>query len=242
MTNNETHDNNFKERVLKDIAEEDIKVYSRTHFLVRVILLIATTILTLIVSIFIFNYVFFSLRISGHESLLYFGPRGIVSFLAFFPWTLLLTDIVLIGILEWLLRKFRFGYRSPVLYLLLGLLAITISSGYLIDRETGFNDVLLQRADHDYLPGPFGEIYENARGSSLLEQGLCKCTITAINGRILVAQDVDMDNPGATTTVTILTSPDYIGMNSLKVGDTIFVAGTVGPTDTIQAFGISSPL
>lgn len=159
MTNNEPQENNFKERILKNIETEDIKAYSKTHFLLRVILLIAVTIVTLIISVFLFNYVFFSLRISGHESLLGFGPQGVVPFLEFFPWPFLVVDIALIIILEWLLRKFRFGYRSPILYLLIGLFVVTVSAGYFIDRKTGFNDALLQQADHDYLPGPFGELY-----------------------------------------------------------------------------------
>jgi hypothetical protein len=238
MTNNEPREDNFKERILKNIETEDIKVYSKTHFILRVILLIAVAMVTLIISVFLFNYVFFSLRISSHDLLLRFGPQGIVPFLEFFPWPFLFIDIALIVILEWLLRKFRFGYRSPILYLLFGLLIITVSAGYFIDRETGFNDVLLRQADHDYLPSPFGELYESARGVSLTKQGICRCTITAINGRVLVAQDVDTDdiNP---TAITIVIPASYTGTNSLSVGDTIFVAGAVGPSGTIQAFDIA---
>src|SRR5258708_5168630 len=139
MESNESQKKSFKERVLASIATKDVKVYSRAHFAGRMILLVVVAALVLVVSIFLFNYVFFSLRISGRGSLLNFGARGIFPFLLFFPWTLLLIDATLLIALEWLLKKFRFGYRSPTIYLLLALVAATMSAGSFIDRGTAFN-------------------------------------------------------------------------------------------------------
>src|SRR5258708_15496816 len=234
MEHNEPQKKSFKERVFADIAMKDVKVYSKAHFVARMTLLVVVAALALVVSVFLVNYVFFSLRISGRSSLLNFGARGIYPLLIFFPWTVLLIDIALLILVEWLLKKFRFGYRSPTIYLLLALVAATMSAGYFIDRGTGFNEVLLRQADEHHL-GPFDDFYTNARRAPPPGSGFCKCTITAINGNVITALDIDVNS---STTLTILLPPDYTDVSSLKVGELIFVAGAVSATDTIQAFGI----
>ncbi len=235
MEHNESQGHNFKERVLESIASREIKVHSKAYFAARIILLVIVVALALLVSIFIFNYVFFSLRISGKELLLGFGSQGWASFLFYFPWAFLIMDVILVGVLEWLLRKFRFGYRSPMLYLLIGLFAVSISAGYFMDRVTGFDDVLLRQADRHYLIGPLGEAYESVRGSHLADEGVCECEIAAINGNVFTARDI---NSTSSELLTIIAPPGYSGMVSLRVGSIVFVAGALSPSGTIQAFGI----
>jgi hypothetical protein len=235
MEHNEPKEKNitFKDRVLKDIETNDVKAYSKAHFVFRMVLLIVIAVVVLLISIFLFNYLFFTLRTSGRGSLLEFGLRGLIPFIVFFPWLLLLLDIFLIFILEWLLRKFRFGYRTPVIYLLLALMAVSISAGYFIDRVTGFNEALLRDADAHSLYGPFGDFYENANRPPI-EDSMCKCVITSIQGNIIGAEGV---TENGTTSLTIITPENYPALTSLKVGDIIFVLGTRTASQTIQAFG-----
>jgi hypothetical protein len=235
MDNNEPQKKSFRERVLEDIEAKNVQTYSKAHFTFRVIMLAIISFLVLVISVFIFNFVFFYVRISGHNSLLGFGPEGFLFFLQAFPWAFFIVDVSLIIILEWLVRKFRFGYRSPVLYLLLGLLAVTISIGFCIDRF-GLNDDLLHQADMHRLPGPFEEMYE-AVHSDASQSGMCRCTITAINGDMVVATDF---SENTTTVVMISLPPDSPALGTLKVGDVVFIAGLRSPTGTIQAFGVSS--
>jgi hypothetical protein len=145
----------YKELILQNIETNHIKAYSKAHFALRMILLVATAILILLVSICLFSYICFNLRTSGRA--------GIVPFLQFFPWTSLVIDIVLVSMLQWLLRNFRFGYRIPVLHLLLVLLVITGVAGYVVYRETGFNEMLLQEVKQHHLPPPLENLYENIR-------------------------------------------------------------------------------
>lgn len=236
MEHNDARNDNLKERVLSDIASRDIRVYPRIYFILRIVLIAAIALLVLIISIFIFNYVFFSLRVSGRGMLLDFGPRGFSSFLEYFPWLLLVVDLALIVILEWLLRQFRFGYRSPVLYLLLGIFAITLSAGYLMNRATNIDDVLLHQADRRLLFGPLGEVYESVRGSHLMDQGICECKILGINGNILVAQDI---NATSNVPLTVTVPVSYAMPSSVQVGSVVFIAGTLSSSNTMQAFGIS---
>lgn len=226
---------NFKERVFASIAERDIKVRSRIYFAARIVILAAVAFLTLLVSVFIVNYVFFSMRISGQNMLLGFGSRGWMWFLAYFPWALLIVDVILVGILEWLLKKFRFGYRSPTLYLLIVLFAVTISAGYFINRVSGLDDALLRQADLHSLGGPLGQAYENIRGSRLADEGICECAVTAVTGDVITARDI---NSTSSDLLTIIVPPGYVATNSIQVGSVVFVAGALSPSGTIQAFGI----
>ncbi len=226
---------NLKERVFAEIANDDVKIYSKAHFALRLILVAVVAILALIISVFLFTIVLFGLRVSGREALLNFGAAGFWAFLRFFPWALLVTDIVLVIALEWLLRRFRFGYRSPVLYLLLGLLAVSASLGFLIDRTTGVNDALLRQADARHLPNPIADLYEGMRHAPPPREGICKCMIVGISGNMITAQGIDQETSTVTTIVFSVSSDSGA---SLRVGDTILVAGDVSPTGTIVAFGI----
>ena len=133
----------------------------RLYFVLQVAALLALAFLALGISVFIINFILFSVRLNRIDTLLGFGPRGWGAFVRFFPWTLLLADVGLIALLEWLLRRFRFGSKIPVLYLLGGLLFVTILTGAVLDRGTPFNDDLFKiRAG---LPAPFRLIYIQAR-------------------------------------------------------------------------------
>ena len=237
MTHNDPQNkNDLKERILADISARKMKIYPKIYFFLRAMLVAVVAVLILIISIFIFNYVFFSLRVSGRGDLLNFGPHGLSLFLAYFPWLLFVADLALIIMLEWLLRHFRFGYRNPILYLLLGIFAVTISAGYFINRATNINDTLLRQADKNALVAPFDEIYESVRGSHVADQGVCECQIMKMNGNIITAQDI---NSTSGIPLTVILPAGYNIPPSVQVGSVVFVAGALSPSNTMQAFGLS---
>ena len=133
----------------------------RAYFVLQVAALVFLGLVVLLVSVFIFNFILFSIRINRTDLLLGHGPRGWGAFIRFFPWTLLIIDVALIALLEWLLRQFRFGNKVPVLYLLAGLLLATAVVGLVVDRGTPLNDDLFQMR-HGLLP-PFGDVYGGVR-------------------------------------------------------------------------------
>lgn len=206
---------------------------SSGYFAFRVASFALVVILALIVSVLIFNFIFFSIRLSGESELLGFGPRGFLFFLQMFPWPLLVVDVILVVVAEHMLRYFRFGYRNPVLVLLAGLLIMSVALGLLIDRTTPFNDRMLERAHHHHL-GPIDEMYEGAHRPGPLGGGICHCMITAVGTSSLIAYDED----ASTTLITIELPPNFMtSLFDLKAGETVYVAGDrVG--DTIRAFGV----
>jgi len=154
---------NLKDSILQKIKENEVRMKPKAYFTARMIALAAVALLILVLTVFIFNFIFFSMRVSHHMSLMRSGGHGFLLFLALFPWTLLLADVALIALLENLLRRFRFAYRHPALYIFLILLAVGISAGLVLDRHTPLNDHFLRRADEHGLPGPMNQFYEGAR-------------------------------------------------------------------------------
>ncbi len=134
----------------------------RLYFTLRAVALVFVALAVLVLSIFICNFIFFTIRLNGHESLLA-RPGGLLLFLRFFPWELVVVDAALIFLLERMLKSFRFAYQKPTLYLALALVTAVLSAGFVLDRGTPFNDRILMRADRGGLPPPFTQIYEGSR-------------------------------------------------------------------------------
>jgi hypothetical protein len=227
--------NSIKETLLARIQKNELTMRPKAYFFAQIATLIIVSAGILLISISLLNFILFSLRVNNHDSLLGFGSRGIMLFLSVFPWTFFVIDIALIVFLEWLLRRFRFASRIPVLYMLSGIFVATISFGLLIDRETSFNDDFMRQADAHHLPSPIEAYFIQAHHLLPLGSGMCKCTITAINGTVLSADDIDLST---TTHLTILLPEGSASSTSwLSVGDTVFIAGD-RDGNTIEAFGI----
>ncbi len=234
----EHNSHSSKETVLAKIREKSVHMRPKLFFTFETILAGLVAVVILVVSIALVNFILFGLRLNGHESLLGFGPRGLLAFFVVFPWPLLILDVLLVLFLETLLRRFKFGYRSPVLYLLLALLALATSAGLALDRGTSVNDRLLYQADHGGLPSPFGEIYEHMRVPAPHDRGIFRGTITEIGTSTIRMQhddlDTDQDESGY-----IVILPSNFDITQFSAGEKVYVAGDMDDgTSTIRAFGV----
>lgn len=153
----------LKEKLLHKIDSHELRMKPKRYFVMRLVALAIVAGLVLAVTVFLFNFIFFSMRVSGHAQLFRYGGAGFFVFLKLFPWLLFATDILLVILLEKLLRRFRFAYRQPVLYLFLALFAFGIAAGLFLDRISDVNERLLNHADRDELPGLINNLYRGAR-------------------------------------------------------------------------------
>jgi hypothetical protein len=153
----------IKNAILEKIGSSELHMHSKYYFYLRIVALVAVSAATFLVSIFILNFILFSIRINSDEQFLFMGPIGWGAFVQFFPWHLLALDVVLVGALLWLLRQFKFGYRSPLLFLLLGIFFFTLGAGFVVDRTTGINEHFLREAEGRRLAPPFGDAYRGVR-------------------------------------------------------------------------------
>lgn len=230
---NNDNKNSLKDRILRDIRSGDVSMRPRHYFTLKVAALVLGVLAVVVISVFIFNFILFTIRISGQESLLGFGPRGWEAFVHFFPWHLLVLDIALIIGLQWLLRQFKFAYKIPILYFLLGLLCLTAVAGFVLDRGTPFNDRLYQMRGRG-LPPPLGGFYDQANRPPPPGSGVCRCTITAISGNVLTVQDT---RSASTLTVILPANDPRATTTSLQVGDMVLVAGDE-KDGVVNAFGV----
>lgn len=228
----------LKDKLMKDIKAGDITMTPRLRFTLQWAGLVATSVAVLFVTVFIVNFIFFSIRLNSSETLLGFGPRGFSAFLHFFPWPLAFLDVGLVFLLQWFLRHFKFGYRIPLLYLVGGLIVGAGLVGFALDRATPFNDRMHEGRGR--LPPPMRMFYDGARKPGTRGDGICRCTILSIEGNRLIVEDTrPLDDDDATTTLTIVLPPDSrrATTTGLTVGDIVFIAGEE-ENGVIQAFGV----
>ncbi len=235
----EQHSESIKDAVLTRITRGDVPMRPRSYFLIRIMALVALVLAIFLVTILIANFILFSIRINSHDELLHFGYRGFTLFIKFFPWPLLVLDVILIAIAQRLLSYFRFGYRYSMLFFF-GLFALIVAGvGFAIDRGTGINDSLLHHDDRHQLPFGIDGFYRGVRLPPPPDSGICRCRITAISGNVLSSIDVDTRHGHAGTARTIIVNPAEPLLATLHVGNIVFALGNMAPgTTTINAAGI----
>jgi hypothetical protein len=223
----------IKENVLEKIRTSEVRMKPRYHFVLKVAFISFLAVLSLSASAFLFSYIFFSIQVTHHLFLVGFGERGIITFLLFFPWQILAIDIVLLLILERMLKQFKFGYRSPLAYLFLAILALAIVFAIIIN-ETSFHQGLLDEAEHNHLP-VVGGFYDHLRAPPLREQGLFRGIVDQVASTTFTIYPVNGDD--GSSSVTVVVPPGTLLVGVLQSGDEVFIAGDATGT-TIQAYGL----
>lgn len=233
MTHEHHTADSLKQKLLSEIKEGKVAMTPRMYFVLKMAALALLAGAIVFVTIFIWNFIFFSLRINGQDALLGFGPRGFQAFMVFFPWHFLLLDIGLILVLQQLIKEFRFGYRVPALAFIAALIAFAGLVGFALDRGTTVNDRLHEGRGH--LPPPVRGLYEGARRPLPTGSGICRCTVLSIDGNTITVEDTR----NATTTLTVILPEDdrRATTTGIQVGDVIFIAGEE-EDGVIHAFGV----
>ncbi len=253
---------NNHEELLKKIKEGQISMRPKVFFTLKVALLCLVALFILLISAFIISFIFFGLVISGRMLLLGFGFRGILLFILAFPWLLFAIDILLMASLDWLLKKFTFGYRSPLLYLVVGSSVIVIAAGCLITTTSIHRDILHREERKNPMPlfGPMlGGFYHGLR-TPPKNQGVFRGNVisTTTDGFILSDEKSDNDSDfgiASTTDIGIATGTDFKPLSGsqdlrvvlppeiqtagfIQIGDRVFIAGDIVGNE-IHAFGIT---
>lgn len=226
MTTPSTHD--LKDEVLQKIRTGDVHMKSKSYFAWQVIALAFVAALIVIIAAWIVSFIIFSLSISERAFLLGFGWRGIRTFLLLFPWKLALVELLLIVLLNWLIHRFRFSYRSPLLYSLLGGFVL---SGVLawVMHSGSIQQVLLDQHSQNNLPviGSFYDRVERPDNQPDVIRGM----VIEVRMRGLLIQDIDNES----LINVILPEGPSVGPRVL-VGDEIFVAGEM-TKQGLEAYG-----
>jgi len=225
----------IKENVLEKIQKGDVHMRPKVYFVLKVVILVAVALCTLAVSAFLFSFIVFSIYASGKPFLLGFGSRGVFAFLALFPWLMLVVDVALLLLFEWLLHRFQFGYHRPFIYLFLVAASVVVASGLVMNAVSVHRSIYLQN-EHAGVPviGPF---YEHLRRPSPGRE-IFLGQVLFIEGNIFTvrADDHDKDSDDGVRRVEAPAGMDVAGY--LKAGDEVFVAGD-DEGGRIRAYGVT---
>lgn len=225
----------IKDALLSKIASHKVSMRPKMYFTIKLIITGIVAFLVLVISVFIFDFILFSIHRQATDALLGFGYRGIAPFLYAFPWTLFIIDVIFIFALHWILRRFHRGYRRPILLGLGGLFILTVGIGVIIDTTTPTND-FLHRGDSRFVPTQIRDLYRSTDRAPRPNNGTCLCVITSIGTTSFTAENAIL---GTTTQFLIMVPRNerHATTSSLIVGDTVMIAGD-RTGDVIRAFGI----
>ena len=227
----DSHQKNLSEGVLEKIKAGEVKMRPRAYFTLKVALVVLVAFCAFVATSLLMSFVIFSLRVSGRLFLLGFGAQGVMLFLRFFPWNLLLFIILFLVLLEWLLKRFSFGWKRSfssmvaIIFLSSTLAAVLLFIG-------SFHEQLEQKARKGQLP-VFGGMYKDSR-RPMPDQGIFRGQVQAIRGNTFVLHEEDEPNE----TGHLIYAPDNVKLvDIIHVGDLIFVA-TVDVNGQLHAVGI----
>jgi hypothetical protein len=224
----------LKDNVLREIRARRVHMRPRMFFVAQVLAIDAGALCAFFVAVFFISFVLFALRESGAASLLRFGSRGLAVFFSVFPWLTIGFVAVLVVAIEWLLRKFTFGYRAPILRVFAGVVAFTIVASVLLALSP-LHRALLDRADNDALP-VLGEMYESVHASHR-DAGIFRGVVTSVATSSFVISHNDFDRDADDGTWTVM-PPAGAGVGStVQLGEKVYIAGDV-EGGIIRAYGI----
>ncbi len=233
-TENKTENQiNIKEKVLDQIKSGKVSMRSKAYFLAKLGLLTFVTILTTLVSIFLLSFIIFSSSVDGSIFLVRFGGSGLYNFVLTLPWYLLVVDIFLLLFLDLLLKSFRFGYKSPVLYLFIGtFVVVTIVSTSI--NLTSFHQRVMNSVGGGKIPF-FPNLYTGV-GSEKQKPGTWKGYVGKINGNSFKFRYVK-GITGEFGDAEVFAVNEITVVGKLFEGDMVFVAGNI-LDNRIMAYGI----
>ncbi|MBI4143042.1 hypothetical protein HY480_04165 [Candidatus Uhrbacteria bacterium] len=158
----------LKDAVLARIQSGQTRMRPKWHFLLRTTLAAVGAALLVLAILYLVSFVFSMLRYTGAWFAPSFGVRGVGILLSTVPWILVLLAIVFIIVLEVLVQRYAFAYRKPLLYSVLGILAVVMLSGLAVAR-TRLHPAFAAFAEERRIPGagPFYRRYHAARSRNV---------------------------------------------------------------------------
>lgn len=222
-------ENKITQNVLEQIKSGQVKMHSRTYFLVRAFLSAALIFLTALFAWFFFSLMLFVIQRHNALYLPLFGLTGLKALLISFPWLVLILGVVLFVVFDLFLNNYSVAYRRPVAYTALAVIAF-LFCGIGVVHATGLNSRL-----HDFLKTKnlpvLSRLYEFS------ENGFEK---SLLFGRV---EEVDDDGFVITTSqgkeAVLKTGADtkYSNGKTLQRGETVIV-GAKQNGDKYDAYGV----
>jgi hypothetical protein len=222
----------LKDKVMAMIQKRGVSMRPRWHFILLSALAAAGALILIVLLLYVTSLALFFMRINGGWYAPSFGGRGWIVLLQSAPVLLLGLVALFAVILEVLVRKYSFAYRTPLLMSLGGILLIIFVGGFTI-AQTSLHHRLEQEAHRGRLPPPFTMWYK-APFRVPPPGDMYRGVIMVRNETGFVMADFE----DGTSTVQITPKTRFPYGMDFAPGDFVIVVGDMHGTDTIRAFGV----
>ncbi|MCK5123248.1 MAG: hypothetical protein KAQ87_03830 [Candidatus Pacebacteria bacterium] len=227
--NNTTQKSSTARKVLGKIKNDQIKMRSKTYFVLKSVLTIFSVFLVAFFILYLTSFILFALRASGAWYLHGFGFYGLRASFILLPWLLIIIATVLLVVLEILVKHFSFAYHRPILYSILGIIIFTISGSFVIDKAQ-FHTCLFQKAQEGRLP-VMGNFYRNLGIEK--NRNVCRgIVLKTINNNFQIKTP-----RGKVLNVSITSETQFSNGADIKKDDIIIVLGKRNNGE-VQAIGV----
>jgi hypothetical protein len=124
--------NKIKDKVLHSIESGKLTMRPRWYFVLMSALYAAGGVLLGLALLYVSSFIVFAMNRSGLWFAPGFGPRAFAPFLLSLPWIMIAVAVLFIVLLEVVVRKYSFGFRTPLLYSALAIILIAVVGGFFI--------------------------------------------------------------------------------------------------------------
>lgn len=114
------------ERVLSAIMAGRVRMRPKWHFVLHAALGATGVAIALLALLWFAGFILFTLRETGVWLAPFFGPRGWFVFFASVPWLIVVLSLVFLVVLEFLVQRYSFAHRRPLLYSVLGIVFVVV--------------------------------------------------------------------------------------------------------------------
>jgi hypothetical protein len=213
------------------IRSGKVHMRPRWKFVLSGVLAALGGVILLLTLLYITSFAFFELRQSGALFVPVFGMRGVFAFFAALPVLLIILILLFIVVLEILVRRYRVGYRTPLLVSVAAVLLVVVIGGWVLERTRIHEELLRQNRAPGGLPPFLSMMYRP--DSDRVPDIYHGMIVSMIPGGFLLADD----NGAGTTTVLIDPSTRLPLGAGFNPGDEVVVFGD-DASGTVHAIGI----
>ncbi len=213
----ETKNNSIKENLFKRIEKDNVKMRPNSYFLAKSALATLGIVIIIASVVYLVSFVFFVLERNGAWVLTSFGWKGVVIFLMSFPWILGLAVLVFIISLELLVKRVTLAYRAPIVYSMLGIVAVVFTIGFAVSK-TSVHHGLYRKSRNGNVPIA-GSLYKHY-GTIKFHNTLIGLVSGIKDGKLLVET-----LEGDIVAVSGISDFDFPQIRNIKVNDAIIVIG-----------------
>lgn len=221
--------NDIKNNIIHKIKAGEVQMVPRWQFVLKALLLALSVIIVGMLSVYCLSFVLFALHETGVWFAPGFGLAGLLFFLMASPWMLISLVGVFLLVLYFLVTRYSFSYRKPLVYSLIGVvLFVTAVSSFI--QYTAMHARINAFAERHEVPGlaPLYRGLAKDRPGSLVVGTL----VSVDQAKVEVVTD-----QGVVVEIALSTRTKLPPHKPLVVGDVVMVFGRFEGDDLV-AFGV----